>query len=152
AQYRLVGQSLPRIDFPAKVFGGAPAFIQDLRLPGMLHARVVHPPTQSARLAAIDLAPTQRMAGVRHVLRDGSLLGVVATREDQAIAAATALARAARWEKVSTESLPTDEALPAFMRTQEVRRGSVARRGQVGTAAPTLKATYFRPFQAHASI
>lgn len=159
-QYRLVGQSLPRVDFPAKIFGGAPAFIQDLRLPGMLHARVVHPPTQSARLAAVELATVQRMAGVQHVLRDGSLLGVVATREEQAIAAAAALARLARWENISTESLPADDALPAHMRAQDVRRGSVARRGEAGAsttpaaAATALshKASYFRPFQAHASI
>jgi nicotinate dehydrogenase subunit B len=150
--YRLVGQSLPRVDFPAKVFGGAPAFIQDLRLEGMLHARVVHPPTQSARLGAVDLAPIRRMTGVQHVLHDGNLLGVVATREEQAIAAAQALARQARWENVSTESLPDDAALPAHMRQQPVRSASVAKRGEPGTITRPLRASYFRPFQAHASI
>lgn len=153
ASYRVVGQSLPRVDFPAKVFGGAPAFIQDLRLDGMLHARVVHPPTQRARLASIDLAPVRQMPGVQHVLRDGSLLGVIALREEQAIAAATALARLARWQDVSTESLPDDAALPAFMRQQTVRSASVARRGEQAAAAPLPhRASYFRPFQAHASI
>jgi nicotinate dehydrogenase subunit B len=154
ASYRLVGQSLPRVDFPAKIFGGAPAFIQDLRLDGMLHARMVHPPTQRARLASIDAAPVRQMAGVQHVLRDGSLLGVVALREEQAIAAAAALARLARWQDVSTESLPDDAALPAFMRQQTVRSASVAKRGEQAAAAAVLphRASYFRPFQAHASI
>lgn len=149
--YRLVGQSLPRVDFPAKVFGGAPAFLQDLRMPGMLHARVVHPPTQSARLEAVDIAPVQRMAGVLHVLRDGSLLGVVARREEQAVDAAAALARAARWRNVSTNALPDDAALPAYMRAQQARRSNVARRGEVAGEL-AHRATYFRPFQAHASI
>lgn len=152
SQYRLVGQSLPRVDFPAKIFGGAPAFIQDLRLPGMLHARMVHPPTQSARLAAVDLSAVRRMSGVQHVLRDGSVLGVVATREEQAIAAAAALSGLARWTNVSTQSLPTDEDLPRHMRTLQVRRSAVASRGEPHTAPRPHRASYFRPFQAHASI
>ncbi len=152
SQYRIVGQSLPRVDFPAKVFGAAPAFIQDLRLPGMLHARMVHPPTQSARLAAVDLATVQKMPGVQQVLRDGSVLGVVATREEQAIAAAAELARHARWEQVSTEALPDDAALPQHMRAQPVRRSAVARRGAAVSGELRHQATYFRPFQAHASI
>jgi nicotinate dehydrogenase subunit B len=150
--WRLVGQSLPRVDFPAKVFGGAPAFLQDLRMEGMLHARVVHPPTQSARLEAVELAPVQRMKGVQHVLRDGSLLGVLARREEQAVAAAAALAKAARWRNVSTESLPDDAVLPAYMRAQAARRSNVARRGEIAEASLKHRATYFRPFQAHASI
>lgn len=152
ARYRLVGQSLPRVDFPPKVFGGAPAFIQDLRLAGMLHARVVHPPTQAARLQSVELAPVRQMPGVQHVLHDGSLLGVVAQREEQAVAAASELARRARWRDVSTESLPDDTALPAWMRRQAVRRAQVARRGEPGTAALAHRASYLRPFQAHASI
>jgi CO/xanthine dehydrogenase Mo-binding subunit len=152
ARYTLVGRSLPRVDFPAKVFGGQPAFIQDLRLDGMLHARIVHPPTQRARLRTVDIKPVQTMPGVQHVLHDGSLLGVVATREEQAIAAATALARQAQWENVSTESFPDDAALPQFMREQAVRSSSVARRGEPGNTPRPHRATYFRPFQAHASI
>lgn len=150
--YRLVGQSLPRVDFPAKVFGGAPAFIQDLRLDGMLHARAVHPPTQSARLKSVDVQAVQRMAGVRHVLHDGSLLAVVADREEQAIAAAAALSAAAVWDTVSTQALPDDETLPQYMRAQPVRRRSVARRGEVNAESLRYRASYFRPFQAHASI
>lgn len=152
AQYRLVGQSLPRVDLPAKVFGAAPAFIQDLRLPGMLHARMVHPPTQTARLADVDAAPVEKMRGVQHVLRDGSVLGVVATREEQAIAAAAELSRLARWDNVSTATLPDDAALPAYMRAQPVRRRGVASRGAAIDGDLPHRGTYFRPFQAHGSI
>lgn len=152
SQYRLVGQSLPRVDFPAKIFGATPAFIQDLRLPGMLHARMVHPPTQSARLSSVDTAPIRRMAGVQQVLQDGSVLGVIATREEQAIAAAAALASQAQWSNVSTRSLPDDEELPRHMRTLPVRRNAVASRGELRGGGTRQRATYFRPFQAHASI
>src|SRR5690606_1329084 len=117
---------------------------QDLRLRGMLHARMVHPPTQSARLAAVDVAPIRRMAGVQHVLQDGSVLGVIATREDQAIAAASALAALARWIDVSTQALPDDADLPRHMRTLQVRRSQVASRGEPGSGRRPHRATYFR--------
>ena len=42
--FRIIGKSMPRVDIPAKVTGGA-AYVQDLRLPGMVHARVVRPPS-----------------------------------------------------------------------------------------------------------
>ena len=44
ATYRVMGQSVPRVDIPAKVTGGA-AYVQDMRMPGMVHARVVRPPS-----------------------------------------------------------------------------------------------------------
>src|SRR5215468_676944 len=55
AAYRVMGQSIPRVDIPAKVTGG-PAYVQDMRLPGMLHARVVRPPSYGAELIECDTA------------------------------------------------------------------------------------------------
>ncbi len=51
--YTVVGQSVQRVDLPPKVTGGV-AYVQDLRLPGMLHARVIHPSGVNARLAQVD--------------------------------------------------------------------------------------------------
>jgi CO/xanthine dehydrogenase Mo-binding subunit len=96
AQHTIVGRPVPRHDIPAKVTGGA-AYVQDLRLPGMLHGRIVRPPRYGARLEALDDAPIRAMPGILAVVRDGSLLGVVAEREEQAIKARETLARAARW-------------------------------------------------------
>ena len=79
AEHRLVGQSSPRVDLPAKVTGGA-AFVQDLRLPGMLHARIARPPQYGAQLEAFDEAKVRAMPGVVAVVRDGSFLGVAAER------------------------------------------------------------------------
>jgi nicotinate dehydrogenase subunit B len=95
--YRYVGKALARVDIPAKVTGGV-AYVQDLRLPGMLHARVVCPPAYRARLVDADVANVARMPGVANVLRDGSVLGVIAAHEFEAIRAMRALATAARWE------------------------------------------------------
>jgi CO/xanthine dehydrogenase Mo-binding subunit len=64
--------------------GGA-AFVQDLRLPGMLHGRVARPPRYGSKLESFDEAKIKAMPGVVTVVRDGSFLGVVAQREEQAI-------------------------------------------------------------------
>src|SRR5690606_18959119 len=63
-----IGQSLPRVDIPAKVSGGR-AYVQDLRLPNMVHARVVRPPSQAASLTALDAAAVMRLPGVLKVVR-----------------------------------------------------------------------------------
>lgn len=86
AQYRTLGQDFPRVDIPAKVSGGA-AFVQDLRLPGMLHARVVRGPSYGTRLAAAQLDRARQMPGVVAVLEKGTFLAVVARKEWQAIQA-----------------------------------------------------------------
>ncbi len=101
--YSVMGQPLQRVDIPAKVTGAA-AYVQDLRLPGMVHARVVRPPSYSARLRSLDTAGVERMAGVLKVVRDGSFLAVIAQREFQSVTAMDALALAAQWDE--SRSLP----------------------------------------------
>src|SRR5205085_9167505 len=96
AQHRIVGKPIERLDIPAKGTGGT-AFVQDLRLPGMLHGRVARPPRYGARLDSFDEASVKGLPGVIAVVRDGSFLGVVAEREEQAIKARTALAASAKW-------------------------------------------------------
>ncbi|HEX2942523.1 MAG TPA: molybdopterin cofactor-binding domain-containing protein, partial [Rhodopila sp.] len=61
--YRLMGTPVPRIDIPAKVTGG-PSYVQDMRLPGMLHARAVRQPSAGATLLDVDTGPIERMPGV----------------------------------------------------------------------------------------
>ncbi len=85
-QYRIIGQSVPRLDIPAKLTGGA-SYVQDMRLPGMAFGRVVRPPSYGAELASVDLDKVKGMPGVLAVVRNGRFLGVVTEREEQAIAA-----------------------------------------------------------------
>src|SRR5205085_5241319 len=95
-QHKIVGKSAPRRDIPAKVTGGA-AFVQDVRLPGMVHGRIVRPPRYGAKLVSVDEARIKAMPGVIAVVRDGSFLGVVAGREEQAINARVVMMEFAKW-------------------------------------------------------
>jgi len=143
------GISLPRIDIPAKVAGGL-AYVQDLRLPAMVHARVVRPPSQAARLLGVDTAQVLRMPGVLEIVRDGRFLAVIADEEWRAVKAATALARATRWEAPAT--LPAGRDLASVVRAIPAEPETVLARGAPGASGTTLRASYTRPFQLHASI
>src|SRR6202040_3801225 len=108
ASYKVMGQSVPRVDIPAKVTGG-PAYVQDMRLPGMVHARVVRPPSYGAQLTACDTAAVEKLPGVVKVVRDGNFLAVAAKKEFQAIKAMNALSAAAKWKE--TPTLPKQDDL-----------------------------------------
>ena len=90
--YRIVAKSIARVDIPAKVAGGI-AYIHDLRLPGMLHARVLRPPGYGAVLESVDAATVEAIARGVKVVRDGNFLAVVAPREWTAVKALRAVAQ-----------------------------------------------------------
>jgi nicotinate dehydrogenase subunit B len=150
---RIVGTSVPRLDIPAKVTGGE-AFVQDMRMPGMLFGRVVRPPSYGAQLTAFDDTSAKAMPGVVTVLRDGRFLGVVARREEQAIAARAALQRAAVWTMPA--ELPDEARIADFFRNSTDAQVMTVSSRSPGAAAPTaartLRATYSKPYLAHASI
>ncbi len=87
---RYIGKSMQRVDIPDKVTGGV-AYVQDLKLDGMLHARLVRPPSYGAKLQDFDQSSIASMPGVVSVIRDGNFLAVVAEQEFQAIKAMRAL-------------------------------------------------------------
>ena len=150
ALYTTVGSSLPRRDLADKL-SGSPCFIQDLVLPGMLHGRVVRTPNRAATLIDVDTAAFGRRFPGVVLARDGSFLGVLAQREEVAVAAAVALAECCQWELPA--SLPDSAALPAFLRSAPSQPHLVDRKeGPAATASLRLAAEYFRPFIAHASI
>jgi CO/xanthine dehydrogenase Mo-binding subunit len=160
ADHRLVGKALGRLDIPAKVFGGAAPFIQDLALPSLLHGRVLRPPSYDAQLVALDESAAVALPGVIKVVRDGRFVGVVAEREDQAIRGWEALKAAAEWREAA--SLPDEDQLYDWLVSQEaddflIEDGSPEEKPVPEIAAPagaahTLEAIYGRPFQMHASI
>ncbi|SHM15228.1 molybdopterin cofactor-binding domain-containing protein [Rhodanobacter sp. OK091] len=112
--YRYIGHSIPRVDIPAKVTGGT-AYVQDLRLDGMLHARVVRPPNASAQLKEIDTRAIETMRGVVKVVRDGNFLAVLAEHEWEAIQAMRALRERAQWQL--TQTYPTNDTIHAVLKT-----------------------------------
>jgi nicotinate dehydrogenase subunit B len=150
AAYRVMGQSIPRVDIPPKVTGGA-AYVQDMRLPGMLHARVVRPPGYGAELIECDTAAVEKMPGVAKVVRDGNFLAVVAAKEYQAVKAMWALSAAAKWRE--TAKLPKQDNLPDVLTKLSSRDETIFQRNNPSAAgARTIEATYTRPYQAHGSI
>ena len=110
--FKVMGQPIPRVDIPAKVTGGA-AYVQDMRLPGMVHARIVRPPSYGARLTECDASAVEKLPGVVKVVRDGNFLAVVAKKEFQAIKAMAALSSAAKWQE--TPTLPKQDDLPRVL-------------------------------------
>jgi CO/xanthine dehydrogenase Mo-binding subunit len=140
-----------RLDLPAKILG-QPVFLQDLELPGMLHGRVLHPPSTLAVLSDVDTAPVQALPGVVQVVRDGSFLGVVARTELQADLALRKLQALARWDEQAC--LPDADALPAFLRAQPAETTVVSDKNAdpPAPAGRRFAASYAKPFIAHASI
>jgi CO/xanthine dehydrogenase Mo-binding subunit len=146
----VVGQSVPNRSLPAK-FAGASAFIHDLQPPGLLHGRVLHPPHPGDGLLAWDAEPALALPGVLRVLRDGSLLGVLAGTSAQADAGLAALTATVRWGAAALAADHEPEAaldllaLPALTRV-------VVDVGHPLPAASTLRARYTKPWIAHASL
>ena len=151
ARFKVVNRSVPRIDIPAKVSGGE-AFVQDLRLPGMLHARVLRPPSYGARLGAIELAPIERMPGVVKTVRDGNFVGVIAKGEFQAIQAMRAMAELAHWEE--KPGLPRQGELSKFLTSLPAQDFTILdqQNATQGAAVRRVEARYSRAYLAHGSI
>jgi len=152
SEHKWVGKSIQRRDIPKKFTGGA-AYVQDVRLPGMVFGRVVRPPSPGATLKSVDLASVRRMPGVVAVLRDGNFLAVAAEREEQAVKARAALKKSAVWNESATLP-PTGALLYDYMvglgtpgQTMHDKTSDSAAAG-----VKTLQARYTRPFQAHGSI
>jgi nicotinate dehydrogenase subunit B len=150
SSHRIVGKSIARLDIPAKVTGGA-AFVQDLRLPGMVHARVVRPPRYGARLESADEAAAKALPGVVVVVRDGSFLAVVAEREEQAIKAREALSKSAKWSP--GPDLPDPARLFEVIKSLPSKDSTIGvKQTPVPANARVLEAVYTKPYMAHGSI
>ena len=153
SEHKMIGKSVPRRDLPAKVTGGA-AYVQDMRLPGMVYGRVVRPASYRAQLVSVDEAAARAMPGVVALMRDGNFLAVAAEREEQAIKAAQALRASAKWSE-TPDLPPSGAALYAYLksaRSQDSVIKSVVPAVSNGGKVTTIVAEYTRPFQAHGSI
>jgi len=111
AAHTVVGQSIPRVDIPAKVTGQFP-YIHDFKLPGMLHARVVRPPGLGATLVSVDESSVSAIAGGVRVVRKQDFLAVVCQSEWAAVKAARTLQ--AQW--ITAETMPEQARLYEYWR------------------------------------
>jgi CO/xanthine dehydrogenase Mo-binding subunit len=155
-EYKVYGTSPPRRDVEWKLLG-TDNFVTDVKVPGMLHARMVMPPVAGAVPTAVDEGSIKNIPGAR-IVRDKAFLGVVAPKEWDAI-------KASRQLKVTWSDPP-----PAFPGNKEIynhiRKAPTVQRGGAGEflkapekvdeafkgAAKIIEATYEWPFQSHASM
>jgi len=150
AAHKIVGKSIQRFDIPKKVTGGI-AYVQDIRLPGMVHGRIVRPPRPGSKLDGVDIAAVQAMPGVVAVVRDGSFLGVVAEREEQAIKARQALIESAKW--TLGPELPDPAKIYDVLLALPAEDTVISnKQAPVPEGATVIEATYRKPYMAHASI
>jgi len=145
-----LGQPQRRHDLDAKLTGGA--YVHDLDLPDMLHAKLVLPPSVRATLESTDVDTVRAMDGVVEVVHDGRLLAVIAERESVAVRAAAALESRTRW---SDPGLDLKGSPIETMRTQP-SQSHVAREDDgvddALAAGTSVRASYSRPYQSHGSM
>jgi nicotinate dehydrogenase subunit B len=153
ADYKVVGTSPKRRDVAPKVFAQPTVYVTDLRLPGMLHARVIRPPVAGAQAQNVDESSIRDIPGARVVQKDG-FIAVVAEKEWNAIRAAQKLKVA--WSQPGP-AFPEPAQLYDYIRKAPVRKRTVEKQaGSVDDAfagaAKTVTADYEWPFQSHASM
>jgi len=148
--WKVLGTSVPRVDLPAVVTGQM-EFVQNVRVPGMVHGCVVRPPAVGATLLSVDESSVQGMPGVIKVVVRKNFVGVVAEKPWQAIQAASRLK--ATW---TPASLPRQAEFYDYVRKQPSRDALLVDSRDVdetlSRAATVVKATYRHPYQMHGSL
>jgi nicotinate dehydrogenase subunit B len=160
SEHRLIGKPVPRLDIPAKATGEL-SFVHDMRVPGMLHGRVVRPPYAGVdagafvghSLESVDEASIAHIPGIVATVVIGDFIGIVAEREEQAEAAQQSLQ--VHW-KPGTPTLPPLQDLAQALRDNPATDRVLVDEGNVDTAldhaAQRLTREYVWPYQLHASI
>jgi len=152
ADYKVVGQSLPRNDVAWKVFGTG-GNIADVKVPGMLHARVIRTPIAGGLAEKVDESSIKHIKGAK-VVREKNFLAVVAPREWDAVQAARALK--VTWS-ASPKPFPEFDKLhehikqaPTKKRSEDIKNGDV--NTALSSGLKVVEAEYLWPFQSHASM
>jgi nicotinate dehydrogenase subunit B len=159
ASYTIVGQSVPRIDLPAKATGEL-VYVHDVRVPGMLHGRVVRPPYAGVdagafvgtSLIAVDETSVQDIPGLIAVVKIRDFVGVIADREENAVKAAAQLK--VTWKP--TPTLPDMKDVETALRANPSTPRILIDKGDVDAAIAAaekpMQRTYIWPYQMHGSI
>ena len=157
--YRVVGRGMPRVDIPAKAVG-ALTYVQDVRVPGMLHGRVVRPPYGGqdagemigSSLLGVDKSSVADIPGLVAVVVVGDFVGVVAEREENAQLAADRLR--VTWKPGPVLGDLTD--IPATLRAAPSTERLLLDRGDteaaLANAAVRMDRVYVWPWQMHGSL
>jgi isoquinoline 1-oxidoreductase len=148
-QFVNIGQEVPRVDVPFKV-NGSMKFGYDTTVPGMLHGKILRPPSLGATLASVDVSQAQGMPGVS-VFRDGDFVGVAADRLDHAQSALATIS--ATWNEIDS---PTTDATIFDLLKSTPDAGQPTGDGDpdsaLAQAAQRVSVTVRAPYVAHMSI
>jgi nicotinate dehydrogenase subunit B len=150
--YTVVGKSIRRPEIEANVTGQF-TYVQDFKLPGMLHGRVIRPPALGATLLSVDESSVNGIPGIFKVFRHNNFLAVIAETEWAAIKASQQLK--ANWSPWA--GLPDESRLWDHVRATKVAREDVTSNigdtpSALGRASRRLKATYDFAIHTHGSI
>lgn len=149
-EWTVMGTSVPRTDLPAMVTGQL-EFVHNVRVPGMVHGRVMRPPEVGATVASVDEGSVSGLPGIVKVVVRGNFVGIVADKQWQAARAAEKLA--VKW--TAGKGLPEHGSFYDYLRKQPSSDAIVVDSGDVQAAlsgaVTVLKATYRYPYQMHGS-
>ena len=145
---RIIGESLARIDLPPKLFGAA--FLHDIVLPGMRHARVLRQPGPTARLAGLDEAAVRRAVPNVDILIDHAFVALICDTEVDAARAFTVAEKAARWE--GAREIDPVLAEPAALKTLPHETFEAGAPALETSNHRRITATYGKPFLSHGSM
>ncbi len=152
ATYTIVGQPIRRFDIPDKVTGKF-TYMQDVKVPGMLHARVVRPGAMKADLLSIDDGGAKKIPGYVATVRKGNFLAAVATNEWAAIRCANALnATWSDWQGLPDPAKLWDHVRSTKVVSEEVFQNVGNTAESMKADARTLVATYDFAIHTHGSI
>lgn len=151
-EWIVLGRPIPRPDLP-EIVTGQFEFVHNVRVPGMLHGRVVRPPAVGSTVMSVDESSINDMPGIVKVVVKKNFVGVVAEKPWQALQAAGKLK--VTWTPGT--GLPKQSDFPAILRSQKNTRDTLlVDSGDVdhtlSQAATVLKATYYHPYQMHGSV
>jgi nicotinate dehydrogenase subunit B len=151
-EWTVLGTPVGRPDLPA-ILTGQFEFVHNVRVPGMVHGRVIRPPAVGATVVNVDESSVRDLPGVIKVVVRKNFVGVVAQKPWQAIQAANALQ--ITWSPGA--GLPSQAEFPEHLRQQKLTRDTLLVDSKdvdqkLSGAATVLKATYFHPYQMHGSV
>jgi isoquinoline 1-oxidoreductase beta subunit len=152
-----IGKPARRTDARAKSNGSA-IFTQDVKLPGMLTAVVLHPPRFGAKLKSFDAAKAKALKGVQEVVAFETPVtsGVAVLAKDYWTAKKGRDALTAEWDESAAFKLGSTEIFSQFKQLSETPGLSARKDGDVAAAlkgaAKTLQAAYEFPYLAHAAM
>jgi nicotinate dehydrogenase subunit B len=151
-EWTVLGKPIQRPDLPSIVTGQF-EFVHNVRVPGMLHGRVIRPPAVGATVATVDESSVQDLPGLVKVVVKKNFVGVVAQKPWQAIQAASKLK--VTW--TAGTGLPKQADFPDHLRNQTPTRDTFLVDSKdvdekLRQAATVVKATYFHPYQMHGSL